>query len=138
MELDPVEYVIIEFPDNQFNGKIAPAIEKLVNGGLVHILDLVFVRKSSDGEIEHFEFDELEDLEAFAQIDGEADGLLNDTDIAEMAVGLAPNSSALFIVWEDNWAHELGRAIRESGGRLLAGERIPHDVVQDSLSSVSD
>jgi hypothetical protein len=30
MELDPVEYVIIEFPGNRFTGEIAPAIAALV------------------------------------------------------------------------------------------------------------
>jgi uncharacterized membrane protein len=136
MVLDPVEYVIIEFPGNRFTGEIAPALADLVDEGVVRILDLVFVQKDADGSITFFEYDELEELEAFGDIEGEADGLMSDEDIVELAADLAPDSSALFIVWEDKWAAPLGRAIRNAGGRLLAGERIPHEVVSAALTSI--
>jgi hypothetical protein len=77
MELDPVEYVIIEFPGNRFTGEIAPAIAALVDRGLVHIIDLVFVRKDADGSVTYFEYDDLDELAGFAEIDGETDGLLD-------------------------------------------------------------
>ncbi len=137
MELDPVEYVIIEFPGNRFTGEIAPAIAALVDRGLVHIIDLVFVRKDADGAVTYFEYDDLDELSGLAEIDGEADGLLSDTDIAEMAVDLAPNSSALFVVWEDTWAGDLGRAVRKAGGALVAGGRIPYQIVDAALAGAA-
>ncbi len=137
MELDPVEYVIIEFPGNRFTGEIAPAIAALVDRGLVHIIDLVFVRKDADGSVTYFEYDDLDELSGFAEIDGEADGLLSDTDIAEMAVDLAPDSSALFVVWEDTWAGDLGRAVRKVGGELIAGGRIPYQIVDEALAGAA-
>lgn len=138
VDLKPVEYMIIEFPGNTFNGDIAPAIARLVDRGLVRILDLVFVKKDADGSILYFEYDDLDEITGFAEIDGEADGLLNDEDIEELAADLELESSALFIVWEDLWAGELATAIRESGGRLIAGERIPHEVVSAILSEIDD
>jgi hypothetical protein len=137
MELDPVEYVIIEFPGNRFTGEIAPAIAALVDRGLVHIIDLVFVRKDADGSVTYFEYDDLDELAGFAEIDGETDGLLSDTDVAELAVELAPDSSALLVVWEDAWAGDLGRAVREAGGALVAGGRIPYQVVDAALTSAA-
>ena len=137
MELDPVEYVIIEFPGNGFTGEIAPAIATLVDRGLVHIIDLVFVRKEPDGSVRYFEYDDLDELAGFAEIEGETDGLLSDTDIAEMAVDLAPDSSALFVVWEDTWAGDLGRAVRKAGGALVAGGRIPYQIVDAALTSTA-
>jgi uncharacterized membrane protein len=132
--MDPVEYVIIEFPGNTFTGEIAPALAALVDRGLVRILDLVFVNKDADGNVLYFEYDDLEELGQFAEIDGEADGLLNDEDIEALAESLAPESSALFIVWEDVWAGDFARAVRNAGGRLIAGERLSEEVLEAVLA----
>lgn len=137
MELDPVEYIVIEFPGNRFTGEIAPAIAALVERGLVHIIDLVFVRKDVDGSVAYFEYDDLDELAGFAEIDGETDGLLSDTDIAEMAVELAPDSSALLVVGEDIWAGDLSRAVGAAGGALVAGGRIPYQVVDAAPTSAA-
>ena len=85
MPLAPVEYVVIEFPGNRFTGDIAPAIARLVAERQVRILDLVFVLKDADGNVTSFEYDELPDLAAFADVDGDAGGLLSDihADIAD-------------------------------------------------------
>lgn len=135
--LGPVEYIVINFPGNRFDGSIAPAIEDLVVRGVVHILDLVFVRKDADGSITTFEYDELEAGGAFAAIDGEADGLLSEADVAELAEGLEADSSALFILWEDLWAAHLGQAVRAAGGELAGGGRIPYQVVDEIVGAVT-
>ena len=54
MEIGPVEYIVIDFPGNQFKGEIAPAIAGLVERGHVRIIDLVFVKKDSDGSVTYF------------------------------------------------------------------------------------
>jgi uncharacterized membrane protein len=131
--MDPVEYVIIEFPGNEFTGEIAPAVAELVDTGLVRILDLVFVKKDADGEVLYFEYDDLQVWE-FADIDGDADGLLNDEDIEALSESLEVNSSALFIVWENLWAGNFARAIRGAGGRVIAGERLSHELVEAVLT----
>lgn len=138
MDLGPVEYVIIEFSGNRFNGAIAPAIADLVERGVVRILDLVFAKKDADGTVTTFEYDELDEVASFAVIDGDADGLLSDDDVAGLAAELAPDSSALFILFEDVWATELGRAVRSAGGELIAGGRIPHRVVIDAVAGLGD
>ncbi len=135
MELAPVEYLLISFPGNQFNGDIAPAIADLVAKGTVHIIDLVFVKKDADGDVTVFEFEELDEAAGFIDIDGEAEGLLSPEDIEAAAEALEPDSSALFIVWEDLWAADLATAIWASGGQMVAGSRIPREVVQAALLS---
>ena len=136
VDVGPVEYVVIEFPGNRFDGSIAPAIGKLVDDGVVRILDLVFVKKDEDGTVLTFEYDELSETVEFAAIDGQADGLLSEGDVADLAVDLAPGSSALFVMWEDLWAADLGRAVLGAGGQLVAGGRIPHAVVMDALAAL--
>ena len=52
MAIGPVEYIIVGFPGNKFNGEIAPELGKLVDSGTIRILDLVFITKDADGEVE--------------------------------------------------------------------------------------
>jgi hypothetical protein len=44
MEIGPVEYLILGFRGTQIHDEFAPAIERLVENNLIHIIDLVFVR----------------------------------------------------------------------------------------------
>jgi len=137
MTLGPVEYLVISFPGNQFRGDIAPAIADLVENGTIRILDLVFVKKDAEGNVLSFEFSDLPEAAVFADIDGDADGLLSDEDVEVAAEMLAPDSSALFVLWEDRWAADLASAIAAAGGELVIGERIPRDVIQASFDSIN-
>jgi hypothetical protein len=137
--IGPVEYVIIEFPGNQFKGEIVPAIKELEDNGTVHILDVVFIKKDADGAVSLFEYDGLEDVLAFGfeDIDGEAGGLLSDEDLGLVADTLEPDSSAALIVWEHRWAARVAQAIRDAGGRIVAGERIPCEIVEGALAEAT-
>ncbi len=131
MDIGPVEYVVIEFPGNRFNGEVAPALARLVEGGTVRIIDLVFVVKDVDGNVSSFEYDELEEAAELAGIEGEADGMLSDEDVLAIADDLSRDSSALLILFEDLWALEFGQAVVASGGELVAGGRIPRSLIDD-------
>jgi hypothetical protein len=135
--IGPVEYILIEFPGNQFKGEIAPALGRLIENRTVRIIDLVFISKNSDGTVSAFEFDQLDELAPFAALDGEAGGLLTPQDIAYAGAGLQSNSSAALLVWEDTWATELAVAIRNANGVIVEGSRIPHDLVEQALSEIA-
>lgn len=130
----PVEYLIIGFPGNQFNGEIVPALTDLVQSGSVKILDLIFITKDEEGNVTAFEYDELDDLLPLGAVTEESMGLLNDEDVEMAAETLEPNSSAAFLVWEDLWAARFAVAVRDSGGVFIAGERIPHDIVEAAVA----
>ena len=66
MVVGPIEYIIVGFPGNKFNGEIAPELAKLIDSGLVRILDLVVITKDDSGEVAWFEFDQLDELAPFA------------------------------------------------------------------------
>ena len=135
-EIGPVEYVVIGFPGNRFKGEIVPAIKELEDNGIVHILDVVFIKKDAEGAVTWFEYDGLEDVleYGFEEIDGEAGGVLNDEDLQLVAEVLEPDSSAALIVWEHRWAARVAKAIRDAGGRIVAGERVPQDLVEGALA----
>ena len=135
-DLAPVEYIVIDFPGNRFDGSIVPALVDLVDKRTVRILDLVFVKKDDDGNVLSFEFDQLDELGDLAALDGDAGDVLSDDDVLALADDIPPGSSALFIVWEDLWAADLGRAVRNAGGEVLIGGRLPHQVVTDIVSNI--
>lgn len=130
----PVEYLIIGFPGNQFNGDVAPALIELVESGAVRILDLIFITKDAEGNVTAFEYDELDSLLPLDAVAQESMGLLNDEDVELAAETLEPNSSAAFLVWEDLWAARFANAVRESGGVFIAGERIPNVIVEAAIA----
>ena len=135
MGIGPVEYIVVGFPGNKFNGAIAPELAKLIDNGTIRILDLVFVGKDDAGDVVAFEFDQLEELEAFHHLEGEVGGILNEEDIAYAAAALEPGSSAALLVWEDKWAAPFAEALRESGGILLEGGRIPYELVEVAMAA---
>jgi Family of unknown function (DUF6325) len=136
MTIGPVEYIIVGFPGNQFTGAIAPALANLIDNGSIRVLDLLFVSKDIDGNVLAFEFDQLDELASYGQLDGEVGGVIGEEDVAHAAEALEPNSSAALLVWEDVWATEFATAIRDSGGVLVEGGRIPHAVVEAVLAEL--
>jgi hypothetical protein len=136
MSIGPVEYLIVGFPGNQFNGEIAPALADLVESGTVRILDLVFISKDEEGNHIAVEVDEHEVLAAYGDVDGHVGGVISHEDIEYAAEALEPNSSAAVLVWEDIWAAPLADAIRDSGGVLIEAARIPHELIEPALAAL--
>jgi hypothetical protein len=136
MALGPVEYIVLGFPGNSFSGEIAPELAKLVADGTIRILDLVFIGKDEDGDVVAFEFDQLEDEVGFADLDGEVGGIISPDDIAHAAEALEPNSSAALLIWEDLWAAPFAQAVRNSGGMVLEGARIPQELMELAVADL--
>ena len=130
MAIGPVEYIIVGFPGNQFNGEIAPELAKLVESGTIRVLDLVFIMKDADGDAAAVEIEDHDDVALFNDLDGEVGGLISEEDIEYAAAELEPNSSAALLIWEDLWAAPFVEAMRNSGGVLIEGSRIPHDLIE--------
>ncbi|HEY3086451.1 MAG TPA: DUF6325 family protein [Jatrophihabitantaceae bacterium] len=137
MAIGPVEYMIVGFPGNRFRGEIAPELAKLVNSGTIRILDLVFILKDADGSVATFEFDQLDELAAFADVDGEVGGLISKEDIEHAAALLEPNYSEALLVWEDVWATPFVDALRRADGVVLEGARIPRELIETAFSELA-
>src|SRR5215207_5835806 len=101
-EAGPVDVVMLEFPGNQFNGEIGPALRDLVVRGLVRVVDILFVYKDVDGSVGSVELGDLSrTLEpSFVDLDGQlGGGLLDAEDVEEVGAGLDPGSSKAVIVF---------------------------------------
>ena len=137
MTVGPVEYVVFGFPGNESAGAIAPALVDLVRNDLIRVLDLVFIQKNEDGEVQSFEYDDLEAFSAFADLDGEVGGLIGADDIEYVGQEMPPSSSAALLLLEDLWAKPLCNALQKANGVLIEGARIPRDIFEPALSELS-
>lgn len=144
MTLGPIEVIVIGFPGNRFNGEIIPELERLVENDTISVVDGLFVMKTDDGEIEFVEFDQEDgdpDAARLAGLFDRLDALISDEDVAELAAGLEPNSSAAMLVFEHTWAKPFRDAIVGSGGQLLSDFRVPGVAIEtllDELAAIDD
>lgn len=140
-ELDsmgPVDYLVVEFPDAQVAGDVAPRLVDLVDRGVVRILDLVFLRKESDGSVIALE---LADVDRDGALDlrvleGAASGIVGRDELDDAAAVLEPGSAAAILVYENLWAIPFASALRRAGAELVASGRIPMAALLDALDSV--
>lgn len=136
MGLGPIEVLEIGFPGNRFNGEILPELERLVQAGTITIIDGLLVSKDENGDIDFIEFEEIGADDEAARLAGMLDqleSLISDEDVAVMASGLEPNSSAAILVFEHTWAKPFRDAVVASGGVLAANFRVPGLVADELL-----
>jgi Family of unknown function (DUF6325) len=136
MAMGPVEYLVVAFPGGNVSDEIAPELANLVDKKVIRILDAVFVTKDSSGDVTAAEFDELDNLVGFAEIDAEVGGLIGPDDIDFVGEELDPGSAAAVLLVEDLWAAPLASALDRSGGLLIEGARIPQDLVDAALADL--
>lgn len=132
----PIEFYAIGFDGDRPGPAVLKAVDDLVAAGTVNVLDLVFARRSPEGELEILE---LSDTIA----DGDAPtldlaGLAGEEDILALAEGLEPGSSAAILVVELLWAKSFAAALYDAGGAVIARQSIPAPVVNAFLSEHAD
>ncbi|MBZ2195863.1 DUF6325 family protein [Occultella gossypii] len=136
-EIGPIDYLVLEFPGNQFRGDVFPRLLDLVDGGLIRIIDLLFVRKEVDGEVVMLTVSDLDgdgelDLGVF---EGASTGLIGEDDLDDVGGVIEPGSSAAVLIYENVWAVPFAAAVRASGGQLVSTGRIP---LEEFLASLDE
>jgi hypothetical protein len=138
-ELGPVDYLVVEFPADRanFSGEMASELSALVKSGAVRVLDLLFLKKETDGSVAAFESHEFGDdeLGELRALETELAMLLAEEDVESIAVAMEPGSIAAVLVWENAWAAPFGSAVRRSGGQLVASGRIPIEALAATLEA---
>ncbi|WP_344053998.1 DUF6325 family protein [Streptomyces thermoalcalitolerans] len=124
-EMGPVDYLIVEFPGNRMTGEGFPLLLDLVERGIIRVIDLVFVRKDTDGSVAALELREIGDEIDLTMFEGASSGLLDQSDLDDAGTALEPGSSAAVLVYENTWAAPLARALRRGGAQMVASGRIP-------------
>jgi Family of unknown function (DUF6325) len=121
-ELGPIDFLAIEFPGAHIS---APGFEQLLSladQGVIDILDLEFIAKDPAGIASKVDVDEVAnpdgvDLSAWK---GASSGLLDRSDVDEIADAIQPGSVAAVIVYENRWVLSLVNTWRCDGARFIA------------------
>jgi hypothetical protein len=132
MTLGPLEYTVIGFDGNRFNGEIAREIGKVVEAGTIALVDAVFITKDIDGNATVVEIDAKDDPR-FADFAGLMDGLmglLTPEDVEAIADDLPTNTSALALLFEHRWAIDVKNAIGAAGGFLISRTTISPEILE--------
>ena len=132
----PIEFYAIAFEGDRPGPAVLQAIDDLVASGTVNVLDLVFARRSPEGELEVLELSDTIDDGGAPSLD--LAGLAGQDDILYLAENLQPGSSAAILVIELLWAKAFASALYDAGGAVIAREGIPAPIVNAFLSENAD
>jgi hypothetical protein len=132
----PIDFILMEFPDQEPSGRVASALLDLVDRGLIRLYDIVAVRKGADGAMEALELSALPALdEGFGRFAGARSGLLSDEDLIDAAAAMEPGTIGVMLVFENAWAAPFVAAAREAGGELIASARLSAQDIMDALDA---
>ncbi|MCC2032550.1 DUF6325 family protein [Microbacterium allomyrinae] len=132
----PIEFYAIGFDGDRPGPAVLQAIDDLVAAGTVNVLDLVFVRRSPEGELEILELSDTTDDGGVPALD--LAGLAGEDDILFLADNVEPGSSAAILVVELLWAKAFSSALYNAGGAVIAREAIPAPIVNAFLAENAD
>jgi hypothetical protein len=131
----PIEFYAIGFDGDRPGPAVLQAIDDLVAAGTVNVLDLVFARRSPEGEIEVMEMSDTVD-DGTPSLD--LAGLAGQDDILYLVESLEPGRSAAILVVELLWAKAFASALFDAGGAVIAREGIPAPIVNAFLAENAD
>lgn len=136
-ELGPVDYLVVEFPAgaSNFTGEMAKELAALSDSGVIRVLDILVLRKGSDGDIEAFELDDLDAVDEIRALEADIAEILAADDVVDLAAAMENGSTAGVVVWENRWAAPFASAARRAGGQLVATGRIPIQAIIASLEA---
>ena len=135
MSYGPIDFIALEFKTDQLTGESLPALLELVQKQIVRVIDLVIIRKDQDGHYQVLEIEELapDILAIFDPLEIEISGIIQVEDIELIAEALEDNTTAALLLFENLWAIKFGEAVTRSSGRVVMFDRIPFEVVNETL-----
>ncbi|MCA9332596.1 DUF1269 domain-containing protein [Candidatus Saccharibacteria bacterium] len=127
--LGPIDYIIVGFEGNKFDGSILKAIGEAIDSGIIRLVDLLLISKDAEGNVKELNIADLGDAYSvdFLEKNKSGDRKITEEDVSEMADLLENNTSAGMLVVEQLWAKPLKQAILNANGVLVAEGRIHPD-----------
>jgi hypothetical protein len=135
MSYGPIDFIALEFKTDQLTGESLPALLELVQKQIVRVIDLVIIRKDHEGHYQVLEIEELAPnvLAIFDPLEIEISGIIQVEDIELIAGAMEDNTTAALLLIENLWAIKFGEAVTRSSGRMVMFDRIPFEVVNETL-----
>jgi hypothetical protein len=129
----PIDYIIVGFEGNKFDGSILKAIGDAVDKGIIGLVALMVVSKDKAGKVTKLNVSDLGDgaVVEFVQKYKVDDKATDKKDIDEVADLIENNCTAGMLVVEQLWAIPLKKALLDANGVLLAEGRIHPDAAAE-------
>ncbi len=139
MTYGPIDFIALEFQTDQLTGESLPALLELVQQKIVRVIDLVIILKDQDGAYMVLEIEELapDVLAVFDPLEVEISGIIQVEDIELIAEQMEANTTAALLLIENLWAIKFGEAVTRSSGRMVMYDRIPFEVVNETLEMIA-
>jgi hypothetical protein len=139
MTYGPIDFLALEFKTDQLTGESLPALLELVEKKIIRVIDLVIILKDQEGEYQVLEIEELapDVMAIFDPLDIEISGIIQVEDIEFIAEAMDDNTTAALLLFENLWAIEFGEAVTRASGRMVMYDRIPFEVVNETLEMIA-
>ena len=128
--------MVVNFEDTNFTGEIEAELIRLEETGILRVLDIIFVAKSLDGDIEVIRTDDVHSGALSQALLGMTDdaaaaseAALEDADVWYAADAIEPGSAAGIMVLEHRWSIPLRNAITAAGGTKVVTEWVDEEEV---------
>lgn len=124
--LGPIDYIVVGFEGNKFDGSILRALAEAIDKGIIGLVALSAVSRDSEDNILTTNIADLGDeyIVSFVEKYKPQNSHINEDDISEVADLIEKNCTAGLLVIEHLWAKPLKKAIIDANGVLLAEGRI--------------
>ncbi len=136
--MGPVDYLIVRFPGNKFSGEIIPELANLVQSGIIRVIDLVFTMRDETGQLVKVEAKDLQGEmgNAYRELARHTDEWFSEGDIEVLTEGLAKNSSAALLLFENVWAIRFKEALMNADAELIDMGRIPPETIEKAEKKI--
>lgn len=135
MPLGPLQVMVVNFEDTNFTGEIEAELIRLEETGTLRVLDVIFVAKSAEGDIEVIRTDDVHTGALSQALLGIGDGssgngaTTDDPDVWRAADAIEPGNAAGIMVLEHRWSIPLREAIANAGGKSVITEWVGEEQV---------
>jgi hypothetical protein len=138
MTVGPLEYLVIGFEGDTFDGSIAREVEKVIDKGIIRLVDVVFLTRDADGAAAVVKLDDADDprFASFAPLLANSMDLFTPDDLNEIVDSLPLNTTGLVLLFEHRWSEDLKDAIGAAGGFLVNRVVIPPEVLEEVEASL--
>jgi hypothetical protein len=120
--LGSIDVLLMSFePGAQtFSGPVADELAVLAEAGFIRVLDVRILVKDDNGDVSDLTLDEMPGNDRFPALDHPVRDIFTARALADLATAVPPGRTAVAVAYLNTWASSLGRAVRRSGGRILA------------------
>jgi hypothetical protein len=142
LDTDLVEAIVVVVPERPALHAVADRLVEVLAWGSVSLLDLLVCRRDAETDaLVVLEAGEVPELAGLVQAAEAGKGLgavltVRDAEVATLA--LEPGSIAVVVLVEDRWARPIADAVRDGGGKVLGGARVPGSRVRAVLAEEPD